>query len=48
VILSVAIWLFILYSTGQLALYGMLLAAIGAVVFYFTRNLWRKMIPPAQ
>ncbi len=45
VILSVAIWLFILYCTGKLALFGMLLAAIGAVVFYFTRNLWRKTTP---
>jgi fructoselysine transporter len=48
VILSVAIWLFVLYSTGKLAFFGMLLAAIGVVVFYFTRNLWRKTIPPAR
>lgn len=40
VILSVAIWLFIWYSTGWAALYGLVLATIGVVVYYFTRDRW--------
>lgn len=41
VILSVVIWLFVWYSTGVAALYGVWLAAIGVVVFYLTRGRWR-------
>jgi amino acid transporter len=37
VILSVAIWLFVLYSTGIAALLGLLLAACGIIVYYLFR-----------
>jgi len=40
VVLSIAIWLFIWYSTGIVALFGLVLAAIGAVVFFLTRGRW--------
>ncbi len=43
VVLSIAIWLFVWYSTGIVALYGLLLAAIGVVVFFFTRGRWQKV-----
>jgi fructoselysine transporter len=42
VIVSVAIWLFVLYSTGKYAVYGLVLAAIGAIVFYATKGIWSK------
>jgi len=42
VILSVAIWLFVLYSTGKVALFGLLLAACGVGAFYLTKDLWKK------
>lgn len=42
VILSVLVWLFVFYSTGKVAWFGMLLAGIGVLVFYATRNLWKK------
>jgi len=38
VVLSVAIWLFILYSTGMAALLGLFLAACGILVFYVFRD----------
>lgn len=38
VILSVAIWLFVLYSTGMAALLGLFLVACGLLVFYVFRN----------
>ena len=41
VILSVFIWLFVWYSTGNAAKYGLWLAAIGVVVYYVTRGRWR-------
>jgi amino acid transporter len=41
VIVSVMIWLFVLFSTGRYAVYGLVLAGLGVVVFYFTRDLWR-------
>jgi amino acid transporter len=41
VVLSIAIWLFIWYSTGIVALFGLLLAAIGVVVFFLTRGRWQ-------
>lgn len=33
VVLSVAVWLFVLYSTGAMALYGLGVAALGVVVY---------------
>jgi len=42
VIFSIATWLFVFYSTGTVALLGVLLIAIGLVVFYFTKDLWSK------
>lgn len=45
VILSVAVWLFVLYSTGKVAFFGLLLAACGVIVFYFTRGLWKRGEP---
>jgi amino acid transporter len=43
VVLSIAIWLFIWYSTGIIAVFGLALAAIGAVVFFLTRGRWNKV-----
>ena len=43
VILSVLIWLFVWYSTGVAALYGVCLAAVGVVVFYLTRSRWQRV-----
>ncbi|MDP4216905.1 MAG: APC family permease [Bacteroidota bacterium] len=45
VIVSVAIWLFVLYSTGKYAVYGLVLAGIGAIVFYATKGIWSKFTP---
>jgi fructoselysine transporter len=42
VILSVGVWLFVFYSTGKMAWFGLLLAGIGVMVFYITRDLWKK------
>ena len=42
VILSVLIWLFVLYSTGQFAIYGLALSLAGVFVFFLTRNYWKK------
>ncbi len=42
VALSVAIWLFVLYSTGMAALLGFFLAACGIVVFYLFRGNWQR------
>ncbi|HWB90261.1 MAG TPA: amino acid permease [Puia sp.] len=42
VALSIAIWLFVWYSTGIMAVFGLLLAAVGAVVFFLTRGRWIK------
>lgn len=42
VILSIGIWLFIWYSTGLVAIFGLVLALIGAVVFFLTRGRWHK------
>jgi fructoselysine transporter len=44
VILSVAIWLFVLYSTGLAALLGLFLAACGIVVFYLFRGNWDREV----
>jgi fructoselysine transporter len=42
VILSIWIWLFVFYSTGKFALVGLGLTMAGVLVFYATRNLWKK------
>jgi amino acid transporter len=42
VILSVCIWIFVWYSTGIAALLGLILTACGVVVYYTTRNSWRR------
>jgi amino acid transporter len=41
VLFSVMIWLFVFYSTGRVAVLGLLLAIGGVLVFYLTRNLWK-------
>jgi hypothetical protein len=43
VVLSILIWLFVWYSTGIIALFGVVLAAIGVVVFIATRGKWDKI-----
>jgi fructoselysine transporter len=40
VILSIGIWLFVFYSTGKVAWFGMLLAGIGVIVYYATKDVW--------
>jgi amino acid transporter len=42
VLCSVAIWLFVFYSTGKMAIPGLLLAITGGVVYFLTRDLWSK------
>jgi amino acid transporter len=42
VILSICIWLFVLYSAGVAALLGIFLSCCGIVVFYSFRNNWQK------
>ena len=44
VVISVAIWLFVLYSTGLAALLGLFLAACGIVVFYLFRGNWEREV----
>jgi fructoselysine transporter len=44
VILSIVIWIFVWYSTGIVALFGLLLAAIGVVVFFATRGRWADKV----
>ncbi len=41
VILSVAIWLFIWYSTGLAALLGLFLTGCGVVVYFLARGTWK-------
>ena len=43
VILSVGIWLFVWFSTGKAALFGLLLSSIGVGVFFLTRGRWTKI-----
>jgi amino acid transporter len=43
VILSVCIWLFLFVSTGWFALWGSLIAVIGAVVFFLSQRLRNKV-----
>jgi fructoselysine transporter len=42
VIFSILIWLFVFYSTGLVALLGLMLALGGVLVFYLTKNLWSR------
>lgn len=44
VLLSVAIWIFVWATTGRFALYGLVLALIGVVVFFLMRNRWKKLM----
>jgi len=50
VIVSVLIWLFVLYSTGLKAVYGLLLAVAGMIMFYLSRNLWdkKRQVPQSE
>jgi amino acid transporter len=43
VVLSVAIWLFVWCSTGFMAITGLVLAGIGAIVFFLTRGRWQRI-----
>ena len=43
VILSILIWLYIWRSTGWVALYGLVLASIGIIVFYLVKGRWKKI-----
>jgi fructoselysine transporter len=43
VIVSILMWLWIFFSTGIAALLALLLISTGVIVFYLTRNLWKKM-----
>jgi len=45
VILSIWIWLFVFYSTGTFALYGMALTLAGVLVYFLTKNLWKRTVP---
>ena len=42
VIFSVLIWLFVFYSTGIVALLGILLMFLGVIAFYLTKKWWTK------
>jgi len=44
VILSVGIWLFVWVTTGKFALYGLALAMIGVLVFFITKDKWKKIM----
>jgi fructoselysine transporter len=41
VLFSVGIWLFVFYSTGAVAWYGLLLALGGVVAYFLTRGIWK-------
>ncbi|MBN9382540.1 MAG: APC family permease [Chitinophagaceae bacterium] len=43
VILSIGIWIFVWVSTGKFALYGLMLALIGVIVFFLVKDRWRKI-----
>ncbi len=45
VILSIWIWLFVLFSTGWFAAIGLSLTFAGVLVFYLTRRFWSKDSP---
>jgi len=42
VIISILMWLFVFFSTGMASLLAVLLISSGTIVFYLTKNLWRK------
>ncbi|MBS1565290.1 MAG: APC family permease [Bacteroidetes bacterium] len=42
VVLSIIIWLFVLYSTGLFALFGLALAATGVLVYFIIQTLEKK------
>jgi amino acid transporter len=42
VIVSIPIWLFIFFSTGIAALFAVILIMIGILVFYITKDWWKK------
>ena len=42
IILSVWIWLFVFYSTGKVALLGLVLAASGVLVYFLTKRIWQS------
>jgi len=42
VILSIWIWLFVLFSTGWFSVIGLGLSLVGVIVFWFTKDLWKK------
>jgi fructoselysine transporter len=46
VFISVLVWLFVFYSTGKAAWFGLLLAGIGVIVYFATRRLWKKVDVP--
>lgn len=48
VILSVWIWLFVLFSTGKFALLGLGLTLAGLLVYFATKNLWKKEDTPEE
>jgi amino acid transporter len=48
VFLSVAIWLFLFLSTGWFAVWGSLIAIVGAVVYYVKNNLWNDRHTQSQ
>ena len=41
VVVSILIWLFVFYSTGKVALFGILLTLLGTIAYYLTRGLWK-------
>jgi fructoselysine transporter len=41
VIISVVIWIFVFFSTGFFAWYGLGIAAIGTIVFFITKDAWK-------
>lgn len=43
VVLSIVIWLFVWYSTGFMAIMGVVLTAIGGLVFFLTRGRWQRI-----
>jgi len=42
IIISVTIWLYVFFSTGMAALLAIALISLGGLVFYLTKDLWKK------
>jgi amino acid transporter len=42
IIISVSIWFYVFFSTGMAALLALVLIALGTLVFYITRDFWKK------